>query len=368
MDTHPGARATADGLWLLCLLLAACGTTEAPPTHVDLSANSPEASAARDSTPDNPGQLDLAADETSVPDSGSAEGSPESGVADSTVTDAFPPPKPDSCIKNTNPGHQVHKCDGLTFDVTVPKQCLTSACGVVVDVHGLTMNAKMQDANTAMRALGNKYGYIVLQPNANGIPPLSSWSAADDVKVLAFIKRVMAVWHADPKRIHFTGFSQGGAMSWRFLCKHGDLLASVAPAAACSAIDTAAGCFGKGKKPKHQLPVMFMHGTKDVLVNYSCAKQVRDAVVAAWQLKQSKVLSQDASHKWIRYSGPKGAVFEFVSHDYAAKSMLIGGHCYPGSKDQSGGAPGQLFGFGCANTSAFTWGEIAIKFFIAHPR
>ncbi len=340
-------------LLFFCALLAACSTQDTTP---DAGAHGPDAGAGRDVAVDGP-------------DSASPEGgTQDSGTVDAGNADAFPAPKSDSCIKNTGAGQRSYKCDGLVFDVAVPKQCLTSACGVVVDVHGLTMSAKMQDNNTAMRALGAKYGYIVVQPNANGVPPLTSWSAADDAKVYAFIKRVISVWHANPKRIHFTGFSQGGAMSWRFLCKYGDLLASVAPAAACSAIDAKAGCFGKGKKPKHQLPVMFMHGTKDVLVNFTCAKQVRDAVVAAWQLKQTKVLSQDASHKWTRYSGAKGAVFEFVSHDYSAKSLLIGGHCYPGSKDQSGGQPGQLFGFGCTGSSAFTWGEIVIKFFVAHPK
>ena len=339
---------------LLCLLLGACGDGEAPPPGDDLQAATPDSSTSHDVTPDSPAQpTDLAAD---------------SGVADSKGSDVFPAPKPDGCIKNTAAGQRAYKCDGLTFDVAVPKLCLTKACGVVLDVHGLSMNGKMQDNNTAMRALGNKHGYLVVQPNANGAPPLSSWSAADDAKVHAFIKRVISVWHADNKRIHFTGFSQGGAMSWRFLCKHGDLLASVAPAAACTVTNPEGGCLGLGKKPKHQIPVMFMHGTKDVLVNFTCAQQVRDALVAAWQLKQSKVVSQDSSHKWVRFAGPQGAVFEFVSHDYAAKSLLLGGHCYPGSKDLSGGEPGQLFGFGCTGTSAFTWGEIAIKFFMAHPK
>lgn len=36
-------------------------------------------------------------------------------------------------------------------------------------------------------------------------------------------------WQIDPMRIHMTGFSQGGALSWRFICDHADVLASVAP-------------------------------------------------------------------------------------------------------------------------------------------
>ena len=332
MPARPGIH-----LLPLLLLLCSCSIEEAPP-RADLGAATPDTAPA-DTITDT--SSDLSPDTGG--DSATADLAPtDLAAADASATDAFPQPKPDSC--------------------------LGAACGVVVDVHGLTMNARMQDNNTNMRALGKKYGYIVVQPNAKGNPPLTAWTPLDDAKVLAFIKRVLAVWHADKKRVHFTGFSQGGAMSWRFLCKHGDLLASVAPAAACTATDPLVGCFGAGKKPKHQIPVLFMHGTKDTLANFSCAKKVRDAVVAAWQLKQTKVVSQDSAHQWTRHAGPKGAVFEFVRHDYAAKSLVIGGHCYPGSKDHSGGVSGQLFGFACAGANAFTWGEIAMKFFVAHPK
>ncbi|GIS33212.1 MAG: hypothetical protein Ct9H90mP4_11260 [Gammaproteobacteria bacterium] len=33
------------------------------------------------------------------------------------------------------------------------------------------------------------------------------------------------------ERIHITGFSQGGYMSWRFICKYSDVLASAGPLA-----------------------------------------------------------------------------------------------------------------------------------------
>ena len=272
-----------------------------------------------------------------------------------------------SCIKSTSAGHHVYKCDGLAFDVEVPGKCLIASCGLVVDVHGLTMNAKMQDNNTSMRALGDKYGYLVLQPNANGKPPLSAWTAADDAKVAALMQRVIKVWHVDARRVHFTGFSQGGSMSWRFFCTYGHLLASAAPAAACGAV-LASGCLAQGKQAKHRIPLLYMHGTKDVLANYSCAKQLRDALVTRWKLTTKKVVSQSSAHSWTRHTSAKGEHFELLSHDYAAKSFLIQGHCYPGSKDHNGGVTGQLFGFACSGTNAVTWGEAAMKFFIAHPR
>jgi hypothetical protein len=38
------------------------------------------------------------------------------------------------------------------------------------------MTGKMEEANTGLAALGLKHGYLVVQPNAPGNPPLSSWS------------------------------------------------------------------------------------------------------------------------------------------------------------------------------------------------
>ena len=298
-----------------------------------------------------------------MPDGSALDLGPQDSNA---ASDTFPPPAPDSCIKSTSAGHHVYKCDGLAFDVEVPGKCLIASCGLVVDVHGLTMNAKMQDNNTNMRALGVKYGYIVIQPNANGGPPLTAWTAADDAKVAAFIKRVVKVWHVDPKRVHFTGFSQGGSMSWRFLCTYGNLLASVAPAASCQAV--LSSCLAKGKQPKHRVPILYMHGTKDVLASFACSKQVRDALVSTWKLTSTKVVSQSSSHQHTRYANAKGDLFELLRHDYVAKSLVIAGHCYPGSNDLNGGVSGQLFGFACAGKNAFSWGEEAIKFFIAHPR
>ena len=85
-------------------------------------------------------------------------------------------------------------------------------------------------------------------------------------------------------------------------------------------------------------------------------------------LTQETVVSQDGQHKRTRHTNSQGETFELVSHDYAASAILLGGHCYPGSGDQNGGEPGQLFGFGCVGPNAFTWGEVAMQFFIAHPR
>jgi poly(3-hydroxybutyrate) depolymerase len=231
----------------------------------------------------------------------------------------------------------------------------------VVDVHGLTMSGQMEDDNTNMRALGAQYGYVVVQPNANPAPPASSWSPpGDDDHVYAFIVQAIAATGVDAKRVHFTGFSQGGMMTFRFLCNHADLFASVAPAAGD-------GCnFQQGSMPSREIPVLYMHGTKDALVNFtSNAVPQRDALVAGWQMGAGTVIDQGTGYTRTRYTNANGTVFEFLQHDYAATSPILVGHCYPGSTDK-GGQPGQLFSFACVQPNGFTWGLEAMKFFMAH--
>jgi polyhydroxybutyrate depolymerase len=268
-----------------------------------------------------------------------------------------------ACIGDTSSGYHEYTCDGIKYDVTIPPQCTGHGppCGLVVDVHGFTMDGKMEDDNTNMRALGTQHGYVVVQPNANPAPPASSWMpATDDDKIYAFLVAAIPALGVDAKRVHFTGFSQGGNMTFRFLCKHADLFASVAPAAG-------EGCtFQSGDTPSREIPVLYMHGTKDALVTFQTnAIPQRDEVVTGWQMGAGKVVGQGAGYVRMRYTSPSGNVFEFLQHDYAAATSVLGGHCYPGSTDM-GQEAGQLFPFGCVPPNAFTWGVEVMAFFIAH--
>ncbi|MBM4396941.1 MAG: alpha/beta hydrolase fold domain-containing protein [Deltaproteobacteria bacterium] len=281
--------------------------------------------------------------------------------------EAFPPPSPVGCVTSVAAGAHQFPCDGLVHDVSVPAQCLDGACGVVLDLHGLTMNGLMQDRNTNLRALGAQHGYVVIQPNANPAPPASSWKTGeDDAKVLAFLDDVQAAFHADPDRVHVTGFSQGGLMTWRFVCKHADRFASAAAGSSCNYPTLEACLFSGGNAPSRRIPLLYMHGKDDIIYLWQAAQAQRDAVIKHWDLQEFATLSSDSHHEWKRYTGLNGALFEFVWHDYKAKSDVLKGHCYPGSTDP-GDAPGQLFPFRCDDAAAFAWGEIAMRFFLDHP-
>jgi len=274
---------------------------------------------------------------------------------------------PKGCVKTIAAGQQKISCGSLMHDLHVPTACLTKSCGLVLDIHGLTMSGKQEDNNTQARALGELNGYIVLQPNANPAPPAASWVAlVDDAQVLAMLDDVTAAYAIDPKRVHVMGFSQGGMMTWRLLCKHADRFASAAPGGSCEyvAMD---GCSFKGSElPSRRIPIFYSHGTKDVFYPFSCAEKQRDAIIAGWKLGAPAVVSQGGAHLWTRYTGAGGAWLEFVQHDYKAASPLLGGHCYPGSSD-AGKEPGQVSSYACKGPNDYAWGDAAMQFFIAHP-
>jgi poly(3-hydroxybutyrate) depolymerase len=213
-----------------------------------------------------------------------------------------------------------------------------------------------------MRELGRQHGYIVVQPNSNPGPPTGGWYPDDNPSVWAFMERTASVFHVDPKRWHFMGFSQGGHMTWNMLCDHSDKLASIAPAA--YGMDLTDRCSSAGgDKPQYEIPTLYVHGTKDAVRPFAEAETQRDNIIDDWGLTQDSIVSQDALHTWTRYRNANGAIFEFFQHDYAADSDLYKGHCIPGGL-KSGG----LLGFACLEAGTPNWPAQVIQFFMDHPK
>jgi poly(3-hydroxybutyrate) depolymerase len=295
--------------------------------------------------------------------SGCSDASEErSGTGGTGGAAPYPAPVPDDCIQQVTPGAQTLACDGLTFELSVPEACLSAPCGLIVDTHGYGMIANLQDLHTKLRELGNAAGYIVVNPSAPGEVLATSWKTENDAQVYAFMQRVIAAWHVDPKRIHFTGYSQGGWMTWRFACKHADLIASVAPLSAGTTTPGGESCtFAGDQLPARKLPILFAHGTTDGLVDFSTAVAQRDTVLAAWQLDAPETVASGPDYEWTRRTGADGAIFEFIQHDWETAFNLgatpLKGHCFPGS--------GEFLG--CGADTAFNWGQTVLKFFQDHP-
>lgn len=240
----------------------------------------------------------------------------------------------------------------------------------------------MEDANSGLRARGGAAGFVVIQPSATPSPPQASWDETDEPNVYDFLTRAITVYAIDPTRVHMTGFSQGGFMTWRFLCGHADLFASVAPAAAasnCAVVGNPAGAaacsFTGSEMPSRKLPILYMHGRADAnYIPYSCAQPQVDAIAAAWNLTAQGVVDSSPTFTRTRWTDTVGTVVELLAHDYSSDEQVpfvsaskLQGHCFPGSTDP-GDQPGQLFSFACQQTASFVWGEEVVEFFVAHPR
>jgi hypothetical protein len=101
-------------------------------------------------------------------------------------------------------------CQGVDIWTVVPSACRTRACGLIFNIHGggMSDHATMDQA-TNMIALGSEGGYIVVHPHKG------TWSVASDKDaVFGFLQQVITAFDVDRKRVHSTGYSQGGQISW----------------------------------------------------------------------------------------------------------------------------------------------------------
>jgi len=137
------------------------------------------------------------------------------------------------------------------------------------------------DASKAERATGFSddaiaQDFVVAYPNgtqANSIEGELAWNAGtccglarsgeiDDVSfILAMIDELEATYPIDPQRIYLAGFSNGGMMSYRLACEHGDLFAGVAVVSGALNYSPCA--------PAVPLSVLIVHGRLDVTVPYN---------------------------------------------------------------------------------------------------
>jgi hypothetical protein len=286
-------------------------------------------------------------------------------------------------VTDVTPGSHELPCDGTTHVVTVSEECTKVACGVIVDVHGGSMSADMEDKNTSMRVLGPMHGYIVIQPNASPNDLLAGErifvAGMDDDRVMHILMDVIAAFHVDQKRIHMMGFSEGGFMTWRWICGHSDLLASAAPAAAgwnCTVlpITEEVGCqFSGTDVPKQHIPTLYMQGSMDMLMDPQCVfSWLSSNVYPTLSLDMGNKIAGDSTFERTRFLDPDKVPFELIRHEYSTDAtffgVAVGGHCYPGSTDFDVTLPGQLMGFGCKNMCSFTWAEEVVRFFMEHPK
>ncbi len=320
---------------------------------------------------------------------GVGPGGPIDGGRDpiKTLPDGAPIPdsaatgEPSVCTLDKGAGTQKLACEGLDVSLTIPSTCPPAGCGLVLDLHGALMNGDVEDAHTELRARAGAKGYVVVQPTAATRTYAGftgpQWYNADDESLHRLVRALVRDLAIDSKRVHATGFSQGGFAVMRLMCKYADTFASVAPGAAgvndCP-LDPAviASCTMTGAdKPSRPMNVLFLYGRQDAVVPKECSEPLVKSIVKAFALGAAETLAGDGTYTKSRYKsvGAQAVVLETFAHDYrtdASGSLSFNkGHCYPGSKANSGSV---WDGLACDGTNGFVWGTEVVNFFAAHPR
>ena len=290
------------------------------------------------------------------------------------------------CISDVSANNRHEfQCDGVSFKVMLTQACIERPCGLIVDVHGWSSNPDMQEGRSNLaRLAAQRGGYIVVQPGELSTP--SSWESSVHYDIVSdFMQQAIDAFGVDRNRVHFTGFSQGGQMTWKFICDHPDIIASAVPISSPELY-----CFLNGSGPSRKVPILYISGTTDIQVGYHHTDHpfsVVDSLLRVlYDYGMSSVDSADYAHTesgdfsvdafgkldvavdgvgfevlggsmegsyfWSRYTGADGVPFEHLRH--------TNGHVYPDNPDSL------IFPENPAVW--FSVGEAILQFFIDNPK
>jgi hypothetical protein len=287
-------------------------------------------------------------------------GTTSAGASGASTTPSAPVFTKTRCIdpSQVTPGVEVSfPCDGVNIWVALPEACKAHSCGLIFNIHGggMTDHATMDQA-TNMIALGNQADYVVVHPHKG------TWDVANDKDaVFDFLQQTIQAFGIDPKRVHSTGYSQGGQISWALGCEHADVVASIAPA---EEVNRVSDCWKTSKLPARELPILFAYGKQDSIGGgYDAATELAGQVASTSKMMGPETIAgKEGSTYWRqRWTSASGNVFEFISHDYTSTGVggILAGHCLPM-------ASGTTF-VNCSTPVDYDWGQEVVRFFQAHP-
>lgn len=228
--------------------------------------------------------------------------------------------------------------DGMKRKIVtyIPPTNSDTAMPLVISLHGGFASPKGMFHLADFRPIADMEKFIVVCPASKRMwHDGANNSGIDDVKFIdQLIDHMIAQYHADTARIYVTGISNGGFMTTRLACQLSKRIAAIAVVAATLDI-------GEGYDIKDPMPVMYMHGTDDPIVNYKGGKLFgrkvysHDDVIKKWVAinhcdKQPVITS-------IKDSAGDGT--EITKAEYTNKrnglkvvsyTIKNGGHTWPG--------------------------------------
>ncbi len=188
-----------------------------------------------------------------------------SGASDSSPG---PPPSPPPTVFTDFGGRTVelHVPGSYAPDVLTP---------LVILLHGYSATGMVQELYWRLKPEADRRGVLYAHPDGTvDLQGARFWNATeaccdfsnsgvdDSAYLRALVEQIREHYAVDPKRIYFTGHSNGAFMSYRMACDHADWVAAIAGLAGGMLAD-AENC--KASEPVH---VLHIHGDQDALVEY----------------------------------------------------------------------------------------------------
>ena len=151
-----------------------------------------------------------------------------------------------------------------------------TAMPLVIMLHGYTATGALEEAYLQLTPLADSRGFLYAYPDGT-VDSLGEhfWNATDaccdldnsmvddSTYLSTLITQISARFTVDPKRVYFVGHSNGGFMSYRMACDHGDQIAAIASLAGAMWEDTS-------KCPAATpVSVLEIHGTLDTTIPYA---------------------------------------------------------------------------------------------------
>lgn len=153
---------------------------------------------------------------------------------------------------------------------------------VVLVLHGFTQTAQGIMTYSGFNAIAEVGRFIVVYPNGINL----SWnvgfssSGANDIGFLnALIDTLDVKYPINLDRIYACGMSNGGFMSYRLACELSNRIAAIASVTGSMTTQTFSDCH-----PERPVPVLEIHGTSDLIVNYNGATGIKSIpdVIEYW--------------------------------------------------------------------------------------
>lgn len=141
---------------------------------------------------------------------------------------------------------------------------------LVLNLHGYGSNRHQQALVSEMNDVADTAAFIVVYPDGTfDLTGKRYWNAnynnvLDDIGFLNTLVDSLVVNYAiNSNRVYNTGYSNGAIMSHTLACESTNKFAAVASVAGTMAIGQQSSC-----SPSRAIPVLHMHGTSDVIVQY----------------------------------------------------------------------------------------------------